>query len=74
MDPKILPKEYGGEMPLAEMIQLFKEEIAGRNSNVVALDQMFLDLDLMKKSATTPKKVSNDIMGMRGSFKKLEID
>jgi len=74
VDPKILPKEYGGEMPLADMIQLFKEEIASRNSHVADLDYMCLDLELMKKSATAPKKVSNDIMGMTGSFKKLEID
>ncbi len=74
VDPKILPKEYGGEIPLADMIQSFKEEIAGRNSRVWALDRMQLDLDLMKKSATAPKKLSSDIMGMTGSFKKLEID
>jgi len=74
VDRKILPKEYGGEVPMAEMIEMFKEEIADRSSRLLALDRMHLDLDLMKKSGSTPKKVSNDILGMTGSFKKLEID
>lgn len=74
VDPKILPREYGGEIPLADMIQMFKAEIAARGPRVHALDRMQLDLNLMKKSDTAPKKLSSDIMGMRGSFKKLEID
>jgi len=74
MDRKILPKEYGGEMPMAEMIEKFKEEIADRTPRLLALDRMRLDLDAMKKSNSAPKKVSSDILGMTGSFKKLEID
>lgn len=74
LDRKILPKEYGGEMPMSEMIELFKEEVADRSPRVSALDRMQLDLDLMKKSSSAPKKVSSDILGMTGSFKKLEFD
>ena len=55
-------------------LELFKEEIADRNPRILALDRMHLDLEQMKKSSSTPKKVSNDILGMTGSFKKLEID
>jgi len=73
IDTKILPKEYGGEMPMSEMIELYKKEIAERQPRLLALDRMTLDLDLMKK-ATTIKAISSDIMGMTGSFKKLEID
>jgi hypothetical protein len=74
VDPKILPKEYGGVIPMADMIQMFKEEIASRDARVLALDRMNLDLDLVKKSNNAPKSLCNDILGMSGSFKKLDID
>jgi len=74
LDRKILPKEYGGEMPMSEMIDTFKQEVVDRMDRVMALDRMQLDMDLMKRSATAPKKVSSDILGITGSFKKLEID
>lgn len=74
VDPKILPKEYGGEIPMAKMIEMFKEEIASRDARVLALDRMHLDLELVKKSNSAPKSVCNDILGMSGSFKKLDID
>jgi len=74
VDPKILPKEYGGEIPMAKMIEMFKEEIASRDARVLALDRMHLDLELVKKSKSAPKSVCSDILGMSGSFKKLDID
>ncbi|CAG7785419.1 unnamed protein product [Allacma fusca] len=74
IDRKILPKEYGGEMPMSEMIELFKQEISDRSPRVIALDRMQLDLDVMKKSASTnAKKVSNDILGMSGNIQTLDL-
>jgi hypothetical protein len=79
-DASILPKEYGGEIPMAKMIELFKEEIRERQDRLVALDDMRVDmlqLTTMAKSgdkcgAAVAKEIGG--IGAAGSFRKLEID
>ncbi|ODN05727.1 Clavesin-2 [Orchesella cincta] len=77
VDQKILPKEYGGDTELLEMIEMYKEEIRHRQPRLLALDRMRVDLEMWKKttnaSSYTPS-LSKDILGMTGSFKRLEID
>ncbi|KAL0279833.1 UNVERIFIED_CONTAM: hypothetical protein PYX00_001310 [Menopon gallinae] len=65
LDSKCLPKEYGGTMPLAEMIDLWKQELARSKPNLLALDNM---------KSLVPIRRRNKIDAMEGSFKKLEID
>ncbi|XP_008182446.2 clavesin-2 isoform X1 [Acyrthosiphon pisum] len=78
LDKKVLPKEYGGEMPMAEMISLWKKELLANREKLIALDNMRL---LSDKSIITRKSKAdinhNLIAGfnqLSGSFRKLEVD
>ncbi|GFG36251.1 hypothetical protein Cfor_01382 [Coptotermes formosanus] len=84
LDPKIMPKEYGGVMPMAEMIALWKQELQAARGILLSHDQMEVRLDMYSakaregavsalKEGFTCKK-GNDIMGVTGSFRKLEVD
>ncbi|KAL0100154.1 hypothetical protein PUN28_019531 [Cardiocondyla obscurior] len=69
VDPKILPKEYGGEIPLSEMIDEFKKELKKKRDELVALDDMYIEI--------TPKdyqEANEEFGGICGSFRKLEVD
>lgn len=56
---------------------MYKNEIRHIQPRIAALDRMHVDMELMKKvnsaSHYTPS-LSKDILGMTGSFKRLEID
>ncbi|XP_073973868.1 clavesin-1-like [Rhodnius prolixus] len=82
IDTSMLPKEYGGTMPMAEMIELFKKELAATRSTLLSHDDMKVRLELfsegakvgavsaLKNNSCSPYK--NDILS--GSFRKLEVD
>lgn len=70
MGTKILPKEYGGEVPLADMIVQFKEELKTRRHAIAALDQMEIDLTNKRKLVD----LDDELAGVAGSFRKLEVD
>jgi len=55
VDMDILPKEYGGVTPMADMIESFKEEIRDRQGRLLQLDRMSIDLQLMSRSAKRDK-------------------
>ncbi|XP_045585325.1 clavesin-1 [Procambarus clarkii] len=65
---RILPKEYGGTIPIADMIQMYKKELLAVRSRVVMLDQM----NINKKPKT--KKIEKAINTIQRNFKKLDID
>ncbi|XP_014206720.1 clavesin-1-like [Copidosoma floridanum] len=69
VDPKILPKEYGGDIPLAEMIAEFKKILRAKREEIKALDDMYIEI--------APKdtcSASEGLGGLSGSFRKLEVD
>jgi len=70
MGTKILPKEYGGEVPLSDMIAQFKEELKKRRHSIAALDDMEIDLTNKRKLVD----LDDDMAGVAGSFRKLEVD
>uniref|UniRef100_A0A8D8YZN3 Alpha-tocopherol transfer protein-like n=1 Tax=Cacopsylla melanoneura TaxID=428564 RepID=A0A8D8YZN3_9HEMI len=82
IDKSILPKEYGGEMPMAEMISLWKKEL---ESNVHILrkndDCLRVRAELYSENARQGAvralkancgRLDQDIMA--GSFRKLTVD
>ncbi|XP_055586450.1 retinaldehyde-binding protein 1-like [Uranotaenia lowii] len=88
MDKSLLPKEYGGEMPMAEMIRLWKEEVEAYRATLLRDDQMAVHLHMYSEAAregsvtalkqnlnacSTTKSTSSQY-GLAGSFRKLEVD
>ncbi|XP_015509377.1 clavesin-2 [Neodiprion pinetum] len=71
VDPKILPKEYGGEIPMAEMIATFKTTLHAKRDELKALDDMYIELSSKDNCTST---TSDGLGGISGSFRKLEVD
>lgn len=73
IDTKILPKEYGGEVPLSEMISKLKATLAAKREQLLALDEMYIEID--EKSCPLVSEMNEELgMGLEGSFKKLQVD
>lgn len=74
----VLPKELGGKIPLAEMIQSFKAELAASRSTLLALDNMKIISDTgiigRKNFDKNNNAVSAKSEQVIGSFRKLEFD
>lgn len=87
IDRSLLPKEYGGEMPMAEMIDLWKKELAAVHSTLKLNDSMKLRLEMYSEKARegaisalrepfacSIDNADNQVYGIQGSFRKLEVD
>lgn len=73
IDPAILPKEYGGTMPIADMISEFKLKLQQRRAAILTLDDM--QIEITKEAANFAGNDIGDIdAGVVGSFRKLEVD
>ncbi|CAG9762111.1 unnamed protein product [Ceutorhynchus assimilis] len=73
VDKKLLPKEYGGEVPLAEMVEKFKVFLKERREAILALDDMYIEID--EKSCPLVSEMNEELgIGIDGSFKKLTVD
>ncbi|XP_053673152.1 clavesin-1-like [Anopheles nili] len=73
INPKLLPKEYGGTVPVAECIAQFKKQMKQRRDIVLALDDM--EIEINKNSIPWADSTDADIAsGVIGSFRKLEVD
>ncbi|EDW78783.2 uncharacterized protein Dwil_GK12625 [Drosophila willistoni] len=73
IDAEILPKEYGGTMPMADMIREFKQKLVQRRAAILALDDM--QIEVTKEAANFAGNDIGDIdAGVVGSFRKLEVD
>lgn len=73
VNPTLLPKEYGGTIPLNDMIEAFKTRLRQQRESILALDDMYIEIT--KDSANFAGNDDSDIdAGMVGSFRKLEVD
>lgn len=73
IDKKILPKEYGGEVPLAEMVEKLKAKLKAQREQVLALDDMYIEID--EKNCPLVSEMNEELgIGLEGSFKKLIVD
>lgn len=74
----VLPKEMGGKIPKAEMLELFKQELQASRSTLMALDKMKILNDSgiigRRNADKNNNTVSNNSEQVIGSFRKLEID
>lgn len=64
-----MPKEYGGTVPLKDMIEELKRNLLKQRQELLALDDMCIDLYALEKNDLT-----QDIHSTAGSFRKLELD
>ncbi|XP_065160764.1 alpha-tocopherol transfer protein-like isoform X2 [Atheta coriaria] len=69
----VLPKEYGGVMPMADMIELWKKELAAKRDRLLSYDAMNLlsDRGIIRRRN---QPGGGEISEMQGSFRKLEVD
>ncbi|KAL6442244.1 hypothetical protein ACFW04_002485 [Cataglyphis niger] len=88
MDVSMLPKEYGGTIPMKEMIDLWRKEVIAMRPTLLNNDKMRVRLELysekaregavsaLKQGFGCSSVGSNDsaIYGITGSFRKLEVD
>ncbi|XP_033191707.1 clavesin-2 [Bombus vancouverensis nearcticus] len=71
IDPTILPKEYGGEIPLCEMIANFKKTLREQRNRIKELDDMYIEITSADCHYVS---TNDDLCGISGSFRKLEVD
>lgn len=73
VNPALLPKEYGGSIPMDDMIATFKANLKKQRAKTLALDEMYIDMN-----GTPTNWLGNDDAdiegGVVGSFRKLEVD
>lgn len=89
VDKLLLPLEYGGEVPMTEMITSFKKELEDKRDILLSHDKMSVKLELypqsirdgsvrsLKKSIDSFNEsidLKKEAYGVQGSFRKLEID
>ncbi|KAJ8911806.1 hypothetical protein NQ315_014230 [Exocentrus adspersus] len=73
IDKAKLPKEYGGVVPLGEMLERFKVLLKEKREIILALDDMYIEID--EKSCPLVSEMNEELgMGIDGSFKKLIVD
>ncbi|XP_049827556.1 clavesin-2 [Schistocerca gregaria] len=74
----ILPKEYGGQIPMDEMIDLWKKELVAKRDTLLALENMKIlsDQGIIRRKNTQNGKHQSliGIESLNGSFRKLEVD
>ncbi|KAF5300700.1 hypothetical protein FQA39_LY11062 [Lamprigera yunnana] len=70
LDPMILPAEYGGIMPISEMVEAWKNEMAEKRDRLLSYDRMKLlsDKDILRRRSKINQEHIN------GSFRKLDVD
>ena len=70
VDVQVLPKEYGGKIPLSEMIADYKQKLQINRELILSNDKM----DIIIPETMDWFKNENAEAGVSGSFRKMEID
>jgi len=74
----VLPKEMGGKIPMAEMLELWKAELSASRNTLLALEDMKLVSDDGIVGRRNADRNNNTVSAksdqVSGSFRKLEID
>lgn len=79
-DTSCLPKELGGTIPMAEMIDWWKQEMAAKRDTLIQLDKMKLlsDRGITKTKEKNLSPLHAELRAhmdsVAGSFRKLEVD
>lgn len=87
VDKKLLPKEYGGIMPMADMVELWKKELEAKRTTLLDNDKIMINLSMYSQGAQDGSVVAlkspinscdssedTNVYGLQGSFRKLEVD
>ncbi|CAF4747874.1 unnamed protein product [Pieris macdunnoughi] len=89
IDKSLLPSEYGGTMPMKEMIELWKVELASKRDILLLNDKMAVRLEMYSEAAREgaisalragantcagADAVGDAMRGLTGNFRKLEVD
>lgn len=86
LEKEVLPKEYGGTMPMSEMIESWKEELKKSHPKLMSHDRMEVDEDLfsqkakegavsaLKRNGVSCGSEGDSLCGISGNFRKLEVD
>ncbi|XP_052752424.1 alpha-tocopherol transfer protein-like [Galleria mellonella] len=89
IDKTLLPKEYGGDMPMKEMIDLWKQELEKNRDTLLLNDKMAVRLEMYSEAAREgavsalrsgaktcagADAVGDAMRGLTGNFRKLEVD
>lgn len=87
IDVTLLPKEYGGITPMADMIALWQEELKASRDVILLNDKMQVNDEMYSAKArqgavsALTQQMSNcgaeqdaNLQGLQGSFRKLEVD
>ncbi|XP_001608054.1 alpha-tocopherol transfer protein-like [Nasonia vitripennis] len=88
MDTSMLPKEYGGTMPMKEMIDLWRKELLDLRPTLLTHDKMRVRPELYSEKAregavsalkqgfacSSASNGESTMHGICGSFRKLEVD
>ncbi|XP_056643517.1 retinaldehyde-binding protein 1-like [Diorhabda sublineata] len=82
----ILPKEYGGTIPMAKMIELWKKELYAAHPILMSHDRMEVNEELfsakakegavsaLKRNVTSCGSEGDSLCGITGNFRRLEVD
>lgn len=81
-DLDLFPLEYGGKIPIAEMVEEFKKELEETSELLKTYDQVMVNHALLLKDTRGDRgevsgdwsDIDKDCFGVQGSFRKLEID
>ncbi|CAG9805921.1 unnamed protein product [Chironomus riparius] len=69
VDKSLLPLEYGGTIPMKDMIESFKQELAARHQTVIGNDKMDVNLELY------PEQVRNgSVRSLKKSIDEIEAE
>ncbi|XP_050433868.1 clavesin-1 isoform X2 [Adelges cooleyi] len=71
VDPKYLPKEYGGDIPMASLIADLKKKLRAQRDVILALDEMKININNKGKIISEIEDAQPELVG---SFRKLEVD
>ncbi|CAO1428131.1 unnamed protein product [Diamesa hyperborea] len=89
VEKDILPKEYGGIVPMADMIDAYMKELRSYKERIAINDEMKINMEMYPEAVRVGKiramrepidgeynsnNKSSEINGIQGSFRKLEID